>query len=262
MELGTIVFYRKKKEFDSVLEHMKVKPQALSIDDDLFKDFYGYDRQALFHVLYQTDNMWGFVASKINRKNGTKAWKVINADNKVSIIEDSGIYFALTMDDFTYTHWAEMEDEKKIKKSPHGALVMKKPSTSSIRKAKAVKTSFFAPEKMLYQIVSLTKGHPQYPASNPFNSQWDKYAPFQPTQNPYADIYKSMRTNPPQSNKPSPAYSKWMPDWSSNSTFHAVPFFRDNIKPTTFSIMRKVQTPANDLRMFINFPDGIPLNLT
>ena len=168
MDLGTVVFYRNKKEFDSVLDHMKVKPQSLSIEDSHFKEFYGYDRQSLFHVLYQSDNMWGFVASKINRKDGTIGWKVINADNKVSQVNDSEIYFALKMDSFSYTHWAEMEDKNTIKKSPHGSRIMKKPSDSSVKKAKVVKNSYLPEDKMLYQIISLSNGNPQYPSSNPF----------------------------------------------------------------------------------------------
>ena len=247
MDLGTIVFYRNEKEFDAILDHAKIKAQSLSIEDAQFKEFYGYSRQSVFHILYQSDKMWGFLASKINRKNGATAWKVINSDNKVSIIEDSQIYFALTMDDFTYTHWAEMNDKNTVSESPHSKRIIKKPSISSIKNAKVVKTAFLPKSKMLYQIVSLAKGNPLYPSSNPFNSQWEHYDPYSPAKNPY---HKYISTNPTQQGY-----------WTTESTFHAVPFLRDNINPSTFTVVRKAKTPTNELRMFINYPNGIPISI-
>ena len=263
MELGTIVFYRKYEDFQDILKHMNgAKEQSLGLDDATFKDHYGYDRQALFHVLYQSDDMWGFVCHKINKKDGSIGYKVINAKNKVNIINDSDVYFALAMDDFTYTHWAEMESSKKIKMSPQGTPIMKKPSDSSIKKAKVVKRVFGMGHKMLYQIVSLTDGKPKYAYSNPFNDQWKDYDPYTPTNNPFGYAMKSnwIPNSPypqPQSQQPT-----WNPStWKNNTTtFHAVPYLRDNIKPTKFTVVRKMECEYSDLRMFVNFPTGLPIS--
>jgi len=243
MKLGTLVFYRHKNEFNDILTHMKVVEQSLSIEDHLFKDFYGYDRQALFHILYQSDKMWGFVCKSINRKDGTVGYKILNSKNKVNEINDSDIYFALKMDGFNYTHWSEMESEYLIKTTPANTPILKTPSDSSIKRAKRVKLSFGLGQKMLYQIVSLEEGSPRYPNSNSWNSQWDKYAPFTPSQQGY---YKSFTNDP---------YS-----WNPKMTLHAIPFFRNNITPTTFSVARKANAAMADLRMFINFPNGIPVS--
>ena len=267
MDLGTIVFYRKYGDFQDILKHMNgAKEQSLGLDDATFKDHYGYDRQSLFHVLYQSNDMWGFVCHTIKKKDGTIGYKVLNSKNKVNVINDSDVYFALAMDDFTYTHWAEMESSKKIKTSSQGTAIMKKPSNSSIQKAKKVKMTFGMGFNMLYQIVSLTDGKPKYPYSNPFNDQWKDYDPYRPTNNPYD---YTMRSNwipndpypPKRQQQPSPQSSYNPMGWRNGvTTFHAVPYFRDNIKPTSFSIVRKMECEYSDLRMFVNFPTGIPLS--
>jgi hypothetical protein len=262
MDLGTIVFYRKYDEFQDILKHMNgAKEQSLGLDDATFKDHYGYDRQSLFHVLYQSNDMWGFVCHTITKRKGGIAYKVLNHNNKVTIINDSDIYFALAMDDFTYTHWAEMESSKKIKMSPQGTPIMKKPSDSSIKKAKVVKRVFGMGHKMLYQIVSLTDGKPKYAYSNPFNDQWKDYDPYRPTNNPYDYTMKSNWT-PPNPYIPQGHPQSFNPmGWRNGvTTFHAVPYLRDNIKPTSFSIVRKMECEYSDLRMFVNFPEGLPLS--
>ena len=65
------------------------------------------------------------------------------------------IYFALSMDDFTFTHWAEMKNSKKILHSPQGTVIMKRPSNSTIKVCKKIKQVFGLGQNMLYQIVSL-----------------------------------------------------------------------------------------------------------
>ncbi len=274
MELGTIVFYQHYDEFQRILNHMNAKEQALCIDDNTFKDHYGYERQALFHVLYQSNTMWGFICATIKRKDGKTGYKILNANNKVNQINEDQIYFALTMDDFTFTHWAEMKDDKNVLHSLQGGLVMKKPSNSTVKKSKRVKKVFGLGENMLYQIVSLKSGMPSYPSSNPFNSQWEKYNPYNPSQDDFKKWYngfqspkhynrESMMRNPYEQIHPTPPYEKpkEQPKWYNTTTLHAVPFLRDNIKPTTFSVAKQIKSFENDLRMFINFPNGIPINL-
>ena len=74
--------------------------------------------------------MWGFVCGLIKRKNGEVAYKILNSNNKVNQINADDIYFALSMDDFTFTHWAEMENDKKVLLSPHSTVIMKKQQNS------------------------------------------------------------------------------------------------------------------------------------
>ena len=255
MELGTIVFYQDYEDFEGILNHMKIQSHALGIDDKTFKDHYGYDRQSVFQILYQSNNMWGFVCKTIARKDGSTGYRIINAKNKVGQINESDIYFSLTMDDFTYTHWAEMEDMKEIKTSPQGTPIMKKPSDSSMRRAKSVKKIFGLGQNMLYQIVSVEEGGLQYPASNPFNSQWKEYDPFTPTADAYKGYYNKSMPNAYKTQSWNP--STW---FNKDTTLHAVPFLRDNIKPTRFSVVKEIEGAANNLRMFVNFPQGLPIS--
>jgi len=253
--LGTIVFYRHYDRFTDILTHMNVKEQSLCISDDEFSKHYGYDRQALFHILYQSNDMWGFVCSKIQ---GKSAYKILNSNNKVNRVEYDDIYFALQMDDFSFSHWAEMENDRKILLSPHGKTIMKRPSPTTINKAKFVKKVFGLGENMLYQVVSLEKGSPSYPSSNPFNSQWEKYDAYLPTENAFEQWYNTDVKNTSPWGATTPYYQKW---YQGTTTLHAVPFLRDNIKPTTFAVTKQVKSYENDLKMFINFPKGLPIIL-
>ena len=245
------MFYRHYARFTDILTHMNVKEQSLCISDDEFSKHYGYDRQALFHILYQSNDMWGFVCSKIR---GKPAYKILNSNNKVNRVEYDDIYFALQMDDFSFSHWAEMENDRKILLSPHGKTIMKRPSPTTINKAKFVKKVFGLGENMLYQVVSLEKGSPSYPSSNPFNSQWEKYDAYLPTENAFEQWYNiDVKNNSPWG-ATTPYYQKW---YQGTTTLHAVPFLRDNIKPTTFAVTKQVKSYENDLKMFINFPKGL-----
>ena len=77
---------------------------------------------------------------------------------------------------------------------------------------------------------------------------------------PLTHIINQVMNTPPWMN-PNPMgqnpYSKWYSE--DKTTLHAVPFLRDNIKPTTFSVKKRVKSSENDLRMFINFPNGLPI---
>ena len=259
MELGSIVFYRHYDRFQDILTHMSVKEQSLCISDESFTEHHQYDRQALFHILYQSNDMWGFVCKQIKRKDGGIGYKILNSNDKVNQINDDEIYFALSMDAFTFTHWAEMENDKKVLLSPHSTVIMKKPSLSTIKLSKSIKAVFGLGQNMLYQLVSLAKGSPSYPSSNPFNSQWDEYNPYKPSKETFQGYYQSM-TNSPWGTPPPRSASPYN-FAQDKTTLHAVPFLRDNIQPTTFSVKKTAKSYENDLRMFINFPTGLPLRL-
>ena len=136
---------------------------------------------------------------------------------------------------------------------------MKKPSLSTIKLSKSIKAVFGLGQNMLYQLVSLAKGSPSYPSSNPFNSQWDEYNPYKPSKETFQGYYKSM-TNSPWGTPPPRSASPYN-FAQDKTTLHAVPFLRDNIQPTTFSVKKTAKSYENDLRMFINFPTGLPLRL-
>jgi len=250
MKLGTIVFYQRYDDFLTILKNANVKEVSLALDDEIFHKFCGQAKQPILQRLYRSSHSWGFLCGKVNKMDGTVAYKVLNYNNKVNEIKASDVYFALEMDDFTFTHWAEMESEKKIKTSPQGTAIMKKPSNSSIKQSNTVKRMFGMGFKMLYQIVSLREGRPNYPDSNPYNDQWRTYEPFQPTTNPF-DHY--MKASPYDYSYPHKYHG-------GQTTFHAVPFFRDNIQPTTFSVVKEMSKTGSELKMFINFPTGIPLS--
>ena len=265
MELGTIVFYQHHDRFQAILTHIGVKEQSLCISDEAFTDHYDYDRQALFHVLYQSGDMWGFVCATIKRRNGSTGYKILNANNKVNEINEDEIYFALSMDDFNFTHWTEMKNERSILRSPQGTPITKKPSSSTMGKATYLKTVFGLGENLLYQIVSLESGSPSYPSSNPFNSQWERYDPYMPQKSDFDkwfSQYFNMRSNvPPWASSQGKSHPYANLYSQGKTTLHAVPFLRDNIKPTTFTVAKRVQSYENDLRMFINFPNGLPVSL-
>ena len=45
-------------------------------------------------------------------------------------------------------------------------------------------------------------------------------------------------------------------------SIHAVPFLRTNIQPTKVSVWVKPKEPIETPRMFFNFPQGIPVEMT
>ena len=264
MDLGTIVFYQNYEVFTDTLKHMKVQEKALNTPDDLFQEHYGYHRQALFHVLYQSPNMWGFVAKPINKRDGSIEYKVVNSDGNIKTVKDSDIYFALKMDDYNYTHWCEMKDEKEVAKSVGKKMITKKPTSSCIKKAKRGKMVFGLGANRLFQMATLENGSPNYPSSNPFNYDWKDYDPYYPTKEAFAGYggyyNKDMKNYRPQD--PQAQYPNWNNLWKQQkTTLHAIPFLRDNISPTTFTVVRQIKSAENDMRMFINFRKGIPITL-
>ena len=252
-ELGTIVFYRHYDKFQDILARRNVKEQSLGVSDEAFIQFHGFDRQELFRELYNSNELWGFVCGKIG---GRAAYKILNSNDKLNHIDTNDIYFALSMDDFSFSFWAEMENEKRVMISD-GSLVLKKPSSTTIKSSKFVKTVFGMGNNLLYQIVALEKGSPYYPVSNTINSRWEDYDSYSPKKNEMSNWYKNLKAQNPNFTSP---YGHFYPKWNDNkSTLHAIPFIRDNLKPTAFTV--KGIDYASDLRMFINFPNGLPIKI-
>ena len=80
------------------------------------------------------------------------------------------------------------------------------------------------------------------------NSEWDKYDPYYPKHGAFGELFTNKYFDKPYDY------------WGSKSTIHAVPFLRDNIKPTTFSVVIPTNSYENRMCMFINFPNGLPFN--
>ena len=272
MELGTIVFYQHRDVFDEILLHMKAKEQALSLDDKTFEEHYTYSRQALFHILYQSNGLWGFVCHEIKRRDGSIGYKILNKDNSITEINKCDIYFALKMDDFTYTHWTEMKDKRNIKTSSQGTPITKKPSDSSIKKAKMVTKAYLGKQRMLYQIVSLEEGNPYYSNSHPFNSQWNDYDPYRPSENPFSQLYEvhldkyptpySPQTVPtvPYFTKPQESDPQQWALETERHYFGSRPIISVIIssRPHLVSCKKWIVPLSRLSRMFVNFPQGFP----
>jgi hypothetical protein len=270
MDIGAIAFYDHEARFKDILAHMKVSDLAFNLSDEDFENRYGYDLQSVFHTLYQSDDMWGFVAAIVNKKDGSTAYKIITKGDSLREVASDDVYFALKMDGYSYTHWAEMDSNNTVQVSKGGNRIFKKPSERVKRSAKNLDLKLFK-DRMLYQVVetSASDWDNYYSMSNPNNSQWDKYTPYYapqdttmkssmygyyPTQNHPQQHYppSNSRQQPRQQQSPWPNY------YPQRKTRHAIPFLRDNIKPSTLSVMRQTKSCENQLCVFVNFPDGLP----
>jgi len=266
MERGTIVFHNDYHIFDAILNSLNVSEKSLGLSDSEFVSIYNYPRQELFHRLFNANHLWSYVCKEINKRDGSIGYKILNSNNNVNNLDAKDIYFALTMDDWSFAHWTEMNDIKNLSMSKGGNWIMKKPSYSTRNTAEKIILNFSKmgrPKDMLFGIVSCKDG-PKYPNSHPLNSQWDKYSPYYPKhdatfgQQKSPSIYAS-----PKSGHYSwtGVYDKPQGFWGSKSTLHAVPFLRDNIKPTTFSVAIPPKSYADRICMFINFPNGLPFRI-
>ena len=74
--------------------------------------------------------MWGFVARKVNKRDGSTAYKLINHADSVKEVPADDIYFVLEMNDYNYTHWAEMASRYGLQESKGGLRIMKVPTNT------------------------------------------------------------------------------------------------------------------------------------
>lgn len=251
MDRGTIVFHNDYHVFEDILKGFGVTENSLCLSDADFSSIYNKSRQALFYQLFNSNHLWSYLCKKIKKRNGSIGYKILNTSNNVNNVDAEKIYFAITMDDWSFSHWTEMKDIQNLSMSKGGNWIMKKPSDSTKRTTDKIILNFGKmgrSKDMLFGIVSCKNG-PKYPQSHPLNSEWESFKPYYPTNDAFGGYYN---------NKNMGLYDKPTDYWGSKSTLHAVPFLRENITPTTFSVAQPPKSYANRLYLFHNFPNGIP----
>lgn len=254
MDKGTIVFHNDYHVFEHHLKTLNISEKSLGLSDSEFLSIYNYSRQELFHKLFNANHLWSYVCKVVKKRDGSIGYKILNSNNKVNDLCAKDIYFALTMDDWSFGHWTEMKDIQNLSVSNGGNWIMKNPSEKTKRTIDKIILNFGKMGRltnMLFGIVSCKDG-PKYPNSHPLNSEWDSYNPYYPKNDAFGGYYKNRNMG---------FYDKPQDYWGSKSTIHAVPFLRDNIKPTTFSVAKPTKGYENRMCMFINFPNGLPFRI-
>ena len=49
---------------------------------------------------------WGFVAKKINRRNGQTAWRIVNHKDNFNDVSEDEILLTLNLDEYNFKNWA------------------------------------------------------------------------------------------------------------------------------------------------------------
>ena len=251
MEAGAIAFYDGYDNFQTTLKGMGLNEHDLCLEPTEFYDRFNYDIQAPYQLLLSLRESWGFICRPVKKKNGDGAYKILNHKDDVREIMADSIYFAMEMTDYVFSQWNEMDNPHKITKSKQGSPVRKKPSQTNIKNC--IKQSFlFDNNKMLYQVVQ--SENPKYSDYHPFNAEWHDHSPYYLTPKDYTQMRYPQHGQQKWSNNPYPSYNP-----SKKKTLHAVPFLRTNIKPIKLRVVKKTAVYENDLRIFWNYPNGIPL---
>ncbi len=245
MRVGAIAFFAEEAHFHNTLKGMGIEIDSFSLTDGQFYAKHGVVKQAPLLMLLTLDSCWGYVAKEVKKRDGSKAWRIVNSkDNFVVVLEDD-IYCCLNLDDYTFEFWDEMESPYQIIRSKGNSPIRKSPSANDRNKCQKKGFKIFQNGALLYQLVE--SSDPYYSKNHPFNTQWDKYSPYFQTPQDFSSHYKSM-TNP-------------YPSYNSKTTLHAIPFLRSNIKPTKLSIHIQPKEPVPIPSIFLNFPQGIGIKI-
>jgi len=240
MRQGAIAFYTNSHEIRNQLKMMGITLEQLTkLSDEEFAKAHNVVKGAVLLLLLTHNECWGYVVKKINRRNGQKAWRIVNHQDNFKEIADDVIYLVLNLEKYDFKLWDEMESPYAIARSKGGSPIRKLPSNND--RAKCSKKEFHIDKRVLYQLVECEED-PYYAPSHPFNTQWQNYKPYftTPSQHEY---YKSFMN---------PFVKK---------SIHAIPFLRNNIQPTKVSVWVKPKEPVDTPRMFFNFPQGIPVEI-
>lgn len=247
MRAGAIAFYTNSHEIRNQLMMMDMSLDQLTmLSDEEFAKCNNVVKEAVLLLLLTHTESWGYVAKKINRRNGQTAWRIVNHKDNFMEVADDEIYLVLNLEEYDFKHWDEMSSVHTLAYSKGGSPIRKTPSQGD--KKRCVKSDFniFKNSKLLHHLVE--SQDPYYNKSHPFNNQWDDYKPYhKPFDYDPQSYYKSF-TNP-------------FPSMQRKKTLHAIPFLRTNITPTKVSLWVKPKTPVEVPRLFVNFPQGIPLIL-
>jgi|TARA_R110001632_G_C11340498_1_gene417340 hypothetical protein len=253
MDAGIIIFHHDYDVFKDILKGHGVAEQSLGLSEAQFTKHYGYSPQRIFQELFNLNHLWSYCCKTIKKRDGTIAYKALNSNDNVNSVSADDIYFALKMDDWEFSHWLEMESKNALAISKGGNWIMKKPSDASKKKVIKIKLVFDKlkmSKEMLFGLVMCESGA-KYPQSHPLNNEWREYDPFAPTKDTFDTFFKSLTT---------PDWKNPYKSYNPKTTIHSVPFIRDNIKPTKFSVAKRPRICDSELYMFHNFPNGIPFN--
>ena len=108
MRVGAIAFHRDSYQFTQTLVGMKLSHQDLLLSPDDFYKKHGYEKQASLLMLLHLNECWGFVARKINRRNGQTAWVIVDKNDSFKEVPEDEIYLTLNLDDYTFKLWDEI----------------------------------------------------------------------------------------------------------------------------------------------------------
>ena len=249
MRAGAIAFYTNSHEINSQLIMMNMSFEQLTmLSDEEFVKCNNVGKEAVLLLLLTHTNCWGYVVKKINRRNGQTAWRIVNHHDNFKEVADDVIYLVLNLEEYDFKHWDEMSSVHTLAYSKGGSPIRKTPSQKD--KTYCVKSDFhiFKNSKLLHHLVESKE--PYYNKSHPFNKQWDDYKPYhKPFDYDPQGYFKSLTSNP---------FSSFL---GRKDTLHAIPFLRTNINPTKVSLWIKPKIPVEVPRLFVNFPQGIPLIL-
>jgi hypothetical protein len=250
MRAGAIAFYTNSHEIRNQLLMMNMSFEQLTmLSDEEFAKSNNVVKEAVLLLLLTHTECWGYVAKKINRRNGQTAWRIVNHKDNFTEVADDVIYLVLNLEDYDFKHWDEMSSVHTLAYSKGGSPIRKTPSKEDKKRCVKSDFSIFKNSKLLHHLVESKE--PYYNKSHPFNSQWNDYAPY----------YKPMSDYNPKSHFKSLTSNPYTSKLLRKDTLHAIPFLRTNIIPTKVSLWIKPKTPVEVPRLFVNFPQGIPLKL-
>lgn len=244
MRVGAIAFYTNSHIITNQLTIMNMPLEQFTLlTDEEFYQIHGVKKEVPLLLLLTHSECWGFVAKKINRRNGQTAWRIVNHKDNFKEVPEDEILLTLNLDGYAFKNWDEMASSHSLARSKGGSPIRKSPSETD--KNTSVKGDFivFKNSKLLHQLVE--SNDPHYSKNNPFNTQWEAYNPHYLEPKNYKEFYKSM-TNP----------MSYYPH--KKKTLHAIPFLRNNIRPTKLSVFIKPKEPVPTPRLFFNYPEGIP----
>jgi len=251
MKQGAIAFYAFQPHLVSTLANMGLTFQDLYLDDVDFAKKHGYVKEGVLLMLITLNECWGFLARTINKRDGSLAWKIMTNKDTLKEVSEDDIYLVFNLEDYDFNMWDEMTSNKTLARNKAGNPVRQVPQKSSLRKLEKKSFYIFKNSNILHQLVECGDDYLRY-ANHPFNT--DNFKPYQyPPTNPFDSYYKSFPFTTPKGYTTPKNYI-----WNKH-TLHAVPFLRNNIKPTKLSVWVKPKKPIEHPNIFFNFPANVPL---
>ena len=220
--------------------------QFTLLSDEEFYQIHGVEKQVPLLLALSNHEDWGYVAKKINRRNGKTAWKIVNHKDNIIEVPEEKIRLVVNVDSYTFKLWDELSSPVSLARSKGNNLIRKSPSDANIKFCVKGDFKMFKDCRILHQLAECTEAY--YNKSHPFNNQWDmdKHSPYTTPKKLLQKLYEKSNS---------------LQSFKKKKTLHAIPFLRNNIKPTKLSVFIKPKEPVPTPPMFFNFPQGIPLQI-